>query len=1014
MRRAQSALLIAFCAAFCAAAVLGCADVSDFDGSPRKIYVILGFHSNFYHSWRGDTPDEAGFGTDIRLARAILRMLDEANEKGLDAKGYWETDNHFTLETILPEHAPDIIEGIRRRVQEGQDEVLLAPYNNGLFGAMTEDELRASVRWSITNPWGSGAKDLFGTFTPLIRPNEAMSTTGIAPILREEGVEGVVLAYSSWAFTAFSNFVPTLPPEQRFNPTWVRFGEGAEPLVLFPSVSIGDVLNQVSLERWMLDLRKLQVEGSVDRDLVIHFNFDTDVATWLPVDLPPGLGWFPNSGGLPEYIAAVNKYDWAEFTTPGRYLAEHEPVGEVVLRRDTADGAYDGHASWAEKLPSHAIWTKLDASRLATLRADALARGAPEESVRRAEQKLRGGRDASFFQRLRGLSTTHFGMSTPLVNEERQAVAEGIVGGALDRALAAERLLAETVEASPPEAALHAFHVRDLREPGPGPAARNLLRIPLILDAPVPPMRMLDAAGLPVAFSLVDHEGLPSGRVSAVLLVPLVLRPGESRDVALVPAPDWPAPPAEAPESLANERLRVELDETGGVTSLRVDGVELAGEGFLAPFLTYRTESSAKEYPAAGWRRLPLDGERHDGLVRARLQTRIPFRTPDGAATADLRVDFTLPDGAPWLVADVTVDYPRTDKRDLRSNMQQKLRRYLDLRWIEVAPFPLRPRLDGSRQDPLRVWKHNWLGVTSSFLLDYARVNPKNAELDAFNHQVTAGWVAVSDGSRGLLVGQSSDVRTGYAFVPMRLRERDGRQQLQLNPFGTYHGRQLDYSHMGGTGIGTEFTNVGSNALRPNGPSYNGEREHFALLLAPYAGDEPPAALQVDAEAFYRPPAVVYTRTLAPGVAVRADIIERVAAGRLERAREKEGPLPELRAVLVNPSEAAVDVVWDEPGDARIESYELEWRRADEAAWRSVPVPAPARRFRLDGLEDGRLHAFRLRAVGPGEPGPWTPPQEVAPGAVAEQDMVGEALGASLWLMVRTFGWGLVHVLTTP
>ena len=252
---------------------------------------------------------------------------------------------------------------------------------------------------------------------------------------------------------------------------------------------------------------------------------------------------------------------------------------------------------------------------------------------------------------------------------------------------------------------------------------------------------------------------------------------------------------------------------------------------------------------------------------------------PDGARTLLDR------DGAPWVVADVKVDYPLTAKRDLLSNMQQKLRRYLDLRWIEVAPFPLRPRLEGTRDAPLRVWKRNWLGVATSFPLDYARINPANAELDAFNHQVTAGWVAVTDGSRGLLVGQSSDVRSSYAFAPMRLREEGGRQELQLNPFGTYHGRQLDYSHMGGTGIGTEFTNLGSNALRPNGPSYNGESERFSLLLAPYAGDEPPAPIQVDAEAFYRPPAVLYTKTLAAGVRVPADVHAIVAAGRLENVR---------------------------------------------------------------------------------------------------------------------------------
>ena len=64
----------------------------------------------------------------------------------------------------------------------------------------------------------------------------------------------------------------------------------------------------------------------------------------------------------------------------------------------------------------------------------------------------------------------------------------------------------------------------------------------------------------------------------------------------------------------------------------------------------------------------------------------------------------------------------------------------------------------------------------------------------------------------------------------------------------------------------------------------------------------------MDALAFYRPPAVVYTRTLAADVLVRADIVERIAEGRLERARQQEGPLPELRSFLVNPSASAVDI----------------------------------------------------------------------------------------------------------
>ena len=40
--------------------------------------------------------------------------------------------------------------------------------------------------------------------------------------------------------------------------------------------------------------------------------------------------------------------------------------------------------------------------------------------------------------------------------------------------------------------------------------------------------------------------------------------------------------------------------------------------------------------------------------------------------------------------------------------------------------------------------------------LNYAEINPRNAEIDAFNHQVTAGWVAVSDGWGSRFPGNSA------------------------------------------------------------------------------------------------------------------------------------------------------------------------------------------------------------------------------------------------------------------
>jgi len=344
-----------------------------------KVYVILGFHTSFYHSWRGDTPDEAGFGTDIRVVREILKMLNQANAEGLQAKGYWDFDNYWTFEKIIPEYAPDIITGIRGRVESGQDEVLPGPYNNGANHAATEDEFRTAVAYALENPFGSGAKQLFGRVTPIYRSQESMYTTGQNRIFLEEGIQGHIVYYSSIPFDTISAFIPLLPPEQRYNPLWFRSVPEEKPIILFPAVSPGDVVNYISMERWLLDLHQLQTSGQVKSDLMLHINFDADAETWIPIDLPKGFRWVPNTGGLVEYINAVNKYPWAEFTTPGAYLQNYPPQGEVLVRQDLADGAFDGNYSWAEKFASLGNWTKLEQSRLHSYRAAALAERVPKE-----------------------------------------------------------------------------------------------------------------------------------------------------------------------------------------------------------------------------------------------------------------------------------------------------------------------------------------------------------------------------------------------------------------------------------------------------------------------------------------------------------------------------------------------------------------------------------------------------------------------------------------------------------
>lgn len=1000
---------------------------------PYKVYVMLGFHTSFYHSWRGDTPDEAGFGTDIRMVREILRMLEEARARGLQARGYWDIDVYWTLEKIISVHAPDIVDGIRQRVEAGLDEVLPISHNNGANHAATEEEFRTALSYALENPAGSGLKQVFGKVAPICRPQEGMYTTGQNRILREHGFVGMISYYATVSFNCLSTFIPPLPPEQRYNLFWLRSVPDEEPIVVFPCISPPDLLNYTSMEMWMLHLRQLQTSGRVNCDLLLHLNFDADVETWAPVKLPKLLRWFPNTGGLLEYIHAVNKYPWAAFTVPSEYLQTHPPQAEVLVRQDLADGAYDGNYSWAEKFSSLRTWSALERSRLHSYRAMALSGRASHELADNIEHRLWQGTDSSFFQRLVGLSTTHFGMSTPVLNEERQAKADMILGLAEGISAAAEKeaAAARRRQQTPgSQDALYRWEVYNYArgKSQPSHPVKAIVRLPVIVPRGVEDLKVSDGSGSDLAASLVNVEPLPDGTRAAELLVTAAFQPdevktwwaeaiasghGASAEKRSSPAEAWSATPCSSGHRsmrLQNRWLELNLSESSGVDSFLYQGRPVGTSDFLQPFITYRSHKDPQTWRTSRYRLADLTDERWRGLQRARIQGTIPMDTPQGRFTSSLSYTFTLFDDLPYLLVDVEVRYAYVPPRDIIQTMQQKLRRYLDLRWIEVAPFQLCPAIYAPAQRPLRVWKHNYLGVTSYYELNYGSINPKNRNLASFNHQVTAGWVAVTNSEMGLLLAESADELTSMAFCPMRLREQDGTQHLCLNPFGSYYGPQLDYTHMGGNGIGTEFARLGSAALKPNGPSFNGQLQRFSLLLAPYFGDRPPQSLERDAAAFFYPCGIVYLQTPTDTDAVVPEDIRALMASKRRAERMKStAPLASPTAFLANPSNAAADLVWDAPADDRVTGYEVRWRKMSEQPWQTQSIPL-VKRWHIADLENGQRYLFQIRAKAQGCESAWTQEVHCVPGPERKR---GSALtfmkGVSLRTLLRLAYDGLRH-----
>ena len=945
--------------------------------APYKIYVMMGFHTSFYHSWRGDSNDEAGFGTDIRVVRGILQILNEAEKRGQKARGYWDIDGYYTLERIIPENAPDIIEGIRSRVKAGQDEVLPAPYNNGIISAHTPDEMRRALTWTIENPWRSGLNQVFGAYTPIYRFQESMTTTGMIPELKRAGIEAIILPYSALPFTTISAFVPPLEPEERFGTFLLKHETGPETIAVIPCYNQADALDYGSFELWLRALRKLQTSGKVKQDLILHYNMDADAEIWLPMKLPFGLSGLPNTGGLVEIINAVNKYPWAEFTTPGEFLKNHPPKKEVLVRQDTADGSFDGYYSWAEKYQSHEVWTNIEQSRMYSYRADALIKKSAQTHASSSLEKLWADRDSSFWFRLIGMSTTHFGMSTPIINEERQEKAYQISGKARAIAFNALKEIAGTFISESKTGGSLPYVVTVFNYPksrdGQGVAARAPVFIPVIIQAPAAP-RVTDTDGNRIPASLINIRPFSDGTAAAEVTFIVSMGPEEAKTYKI----DFETSPITTSSEnlmlLNNDYISLKLSEASGVQSFKFGDREIGKSDFLDPFITYKTNKKPVIFGVTKWRLAGLKNESLSGLKRARLIAEAPIKTPDGIYTAKFTYTFSLYDDLPYLVADVEADYPYTPPRDLVHTIQQKLRRLLDLRWLEVGPFQIHPNITAPEKKPITIWKHNYLDVTSSYNLDYGLINPKNRNIDSFNHQITNGWVAMDNGTDGLLIAQDTGINSVFAFTPMRLRvTSDHKQHLGINPFGTYFGRQFDYSHLGSNGTGSQMTIAVGAHLKPSGPSWNGKTERFRIMLAPYAGNQPPGEMRDDAMAFFYPFGVIYNRNPVGPEIVLAEEMQKIIEDKIEEKQLNDtSPLPTPTALLANPADNSIDLVWDYPRDVRIIGFEVRWKQADTAEWNVIKIE-PAARFHIAGLANGTKYEFAIRSLSAKNAGDWSP-----------------------------------------
>ena len=192
------------------------------------------------------------------------------------------------------------------------------------------------------------------------------------------------------------------------------------------------------------------------------------------------------------------------------------------------------------------------------------------------------------------------------------------------------------------------------------------------------------------------------------------------------------------------------------------------------------------------------------------------------------------------------VQYPYTREENAISTQSSALGRKSDARWQEAAPLQLTPQLG----EDLHVVKRNFMGsVTSYPVASFWESVPENRALASFNHQLTGGFTALSDGETGLLLAHARQVLGSMAHCPMRLRQVEGKPQVSMNPFGTYYGKQRVHPTRSNGAVGESFVMVAPQA-KSLAPAYNGVSERFMLYLSGYEGLAPEEKTRREAEGF--------------------------------------------------------------------------------------------------------------------------------------------------------------------
>lgn len=753
-----------------------------------KIHVAYGFHVNCYHSYRGDTNDGMGFGSDIRIIRKILDTLTQLNNEGIPVKGTWDCENFFSLEQILPEYAPDIIEKMKDRVQNYGDEQIVMGYSNGALSAMNDEEFEESIEKAVTNEQGSGLLDLFGKYEKIVRPQEVMFTPSQVHLYNKLGVKAVCLYYSCVPFDAFRTIIPKLPDELALNP--LTYSYKGESMTVVPTYNNSDACDAGCLRAWVKELHKKQLSGEIKNDLFIFINMDADAIFWESLDIPVIGNRIANTDGINGLVREVADLDYVVFDTVGGYLKNHKPLGNIDFTHDTADGNFTGYASWSEKPYNRKIWTAIERAR--------------------AMSKVNAKSDfdsPSFRERVLLLSTTHFGLATPVLNIQREKKAD----------LLAESIIESERNALPETDKITVYNINNSK----------LQCVQFKLNCRIEDISQLQLSGR----ELEDYSAISMGcdSIYAVMKFRII------KKKYTVNAKIGKKKTASPVKNLKTDNLEINFSQAGRIYSVMCGGRQIGNSNFLQSFITY--DGQKYIFDNNGVESLSIAGSGQGLKIRGEMH--LPEEISGGYFEYSF---FTVPFCDAVFVS-TDIQYPRTREETSISTENSALGRYSDMKWQEAAMLQITPSFSGNKN----VIKRNFSGDISTYKTSsFYEADRKNKTLASFNHHLTAGLVGLGDENSTLIIANSRQTLCSMAHCPMRL-DSDG--TVHLNMFGTYYGKQRHHWGRAKDEILSTYTLVTPQG-KSIAPAYNGNSERSVMALFGFNSGRVNDEMLCDAVAF--------------------------------------------------------------------------------------------------------------------------------------------------------------------